>query len=147
MSKRIRHGDQLAVAFCTAIALTCAGARVPLPTLPAVETANRSALAARGQYLVRDASVCGHCHADPQRDADAPLSGGREFRDWRIGTARAANLTPDRATGLGAWNEAEIVRALRNGQSKEGRLLAPVMPYEWYHGMADDDALAVAVYL
>src|SRR5688572_16881426 len=143
-----RHHDQLALAACTVIALTCAGAHVPLPILPAVETTNRAELAARGRYIVRDVSVCGHCHAaDPKRDVDGPLIGGWEFRDWRIGTARAANLTPDDATGLGRWSEAEIVRALRNGQHRNGRLLAPVMPYEWYHEMADDDALAVAVYL
>src|SRR5439155_4750030 len=58
-----------------------------------------------------------------------------------------SNLTPDNATGLGTWSEAEIVRALRNGQHKDGRLLAPVMPYEWLHEMSDDDAFAVARYL
>jgi len=70
-----------------------------------------------------------------------------EFHDWRIGTARASNLTPDAATGLGAWSEGEIVRSIRNGVDKEGRLLAPVMPYEWFHEMSDADALAVARYL
>jgi cytochrome c553 len=70
-----------------------------------------------------------------------------EFHDWRIGTARASNLTPDPETGLGSWSEAEIVRAIRNGQSRDGRLLAPVMPYEWFHEMSDDDAFAVARYL
>ncbi len=29
-------------------------------------------------------------------------------------------------------------------RSRDGRLLAPVMPYEWFHGMSDDDAFAVA---
>ena len=75
------------------------------------------------------------------------MSGGREFRNWRIGTARATNLTSDPETGLGSWSEAEIVRALRNGQSRDGRLLAPIMPYEWFHGMSDEDAFAIAGYL
>ena len=105
-------------------------------------------LVARGEYIVRDVAVCGHCHAaEPTLDVDGPLSGGMEFEDWRIGTARASNLTPDSATGLGRWSDADIVRALRNGQSKDGRLLAPVMPYAWFHGMSDRDALAVARYL
>jgi mono/diheme cytochrome c family protein len=104
--------------------------------------------AGRGEYIVRNVAVCGHCHAaDPQHDVDGPLSGGLEFRDWRIGVARASNLTPDNATGLGTWSEAEIARAIRNGQRKDGRLLAPVMPYEWLHEMSDDDAFAVARYL
>jgi mono/diheme cytochrome c family protein len=97
--------------------------------------------------IVRNMAVCGGCHAASERDPDGPLSGGREFRDWRIGTARASNLTPDNETGLGTWSEAEIVRALRTGQRKDGRLLAPVMPYEWFHEMSDDDAFAVARYL
>lgn len=90
----------------------------------------------------------GQCHAvDPEHDVDGPLNGGKEFRDWRLGTIRAANLTPDRSTGLGAWSEAEIVRALRNGQRKDGRVLAPVIPYKWFHLMSDEDAFAVASYL
>jgi len=101
----------------------------------------------RGEEIVRNAAVCGQCHAASERDPDGPLSGGKEFRDWRIGVARASNLTPDDDTGLGTWSEADIVRALRSGQRKDGRLLAPVMPYEWFHDMADDDALAVARYL
>ncbi len=105
--------------------------------------------AARGEYIVRSVAICGSCHAavGPERDPDGPLSGGMEFHNWRIGTSRASNLTPDPETGLGAWSDAEIVRALRNGQSRNGRLLAPVMPYEWFHEMSDEDAFAVARYL
>jgi mono/diheme cytochrome c family protein len=106
----------------------------------------QNASVARGEYIVRNAAVCGGCHAAGQ-DPDGPLSGGREFRDWRIGVARAANLTPDPETGLGTWSEADIVRALRTGVRKDGRLLAPVMPYAWFNEMSDDDALAVARYL
>lgn len=128
------------------IALGCRHGNVPVPAFSPATTSN--ATSARGESIVRNAAVCGQCHAaDPQRDVDGPLSGGMEFSDWRIGTARAANLTSDVETGLGSWSDAEIVRALRNGERKDGRLLAPVMPYEWLHGMSDDDALAVARYL
>lgn len=97
---------------------------------------------------MKNVAVCGHCHAaDPKRDVDGPLSGGAEFRDWRLGVARASNLTSDSDTGLGRWTDGEIVRALRNGQSRNGRLIAPVMPYEWFHDMSDADAFAVAQYL
>ena len=101
----------------------------------------------RGAYIVRNVAVCGSCHSSDPKNPDAPLSGGKEFRDWRIGVARASNLTPDVDTGLGTWSEDDIVRALRTGQRKSGRLLAPVMPYEWFHDMSDDDARAVARYL
>ena len=127
------------------LVLGCGHARVPLPTLAAASSGDASV--ARGEYIVRTVSVCGHCHAADRKDPDGPLSGGIEFQNWRIGTARGSNLTPDPETGLGNWTEAEIVRAIRNGLRKDGRLLAPVMPYEWYHGMSDADALAVARYL
>lgn len=125
----------------------CASRNVALPELTSAGTGGAADLVARGEYIVRNAATCGGCHAADQHNPDGPLSGGAEFKDWRLGTIRAANLTPDTATGLGAWSAAEIVRALRTGERKDGRLLAPVMPYEWLHGMSDDDALAVARYL
>ncbi|HEV8659457.1 MAG TPA: cytochrome c, partial [Thermoanaerobaculia bacterium] len=125
-------------------ALSCSHTRIPLSSVPKAVASD----AARGESIVRNVAVCGQCHAaDPEHDVDGPLSGGKEFRNWRIGTSRASNLTSDAATGLGTWSEAEIVRALRNGQRKDGRLLSPVMPYEWFHEMSDDDAFAVAQYL
>ena len=124
--------------------LSCRHAQIPLPSIAKPVPSDT----ARGEYIVRNVAVCGGCHAaDPKQDVDGPLSGGIEFRDWRIGTSRAANLTSDAETGLGTWSDAEIVRAVRNGQRKDGRLLAPVMPYEWFHEMSDDDAFAVARYL
>lgn len=133
----------LLLALGSLIIAGCSHTNVPLPQPP-----QAAVTAERGEYIVRSAAVCGGCHAaDREHDPDGPLSGGGEFKNWRIGTARASNLTPDDATGLGTWSEAEIVRALRNGVRKDGRLLAPVMPYEWFHEMSDDDAFAVARYL
>lgn len=123
------------VLFCFALAIVAATAQA------------QDATAARGEYIVRNAAVCGHCHAANRKNPDGALSGGTEFRNWRVGVARASNLTPDVETGLGAWSEEEIVRSLRNGVRRDGRLLIPVMPYEWMHEMSDADALAVARYL
>lgn len=128
------------------LAASCRHAQVPLPATPA-EAQAETASVARGEYVVRNVAVCGHCHSSDPKNADGTLSGGREFRNWRIGTARGTNLTPDPETGLGAWSDAEIVRAIRNGQSRDGRLIAPIMPYEWFHGMSDADAFSVARYL
>jgi len=125
------------------LAVSCRHAQVPLPSVPQ----GASISASRGEAIVRDVAVCGGCHGAEEKNPDGALSGGREFHNWRIGTVRASNLTPDAETGLGSWSEAEIVRAIRNGQRKDGRLLAPVMPYEWFHEMADEDAFAVARYL
>lgn len=135
------------VLLASAVLAGCGGGgQLPLPELPVA--ADTAGLVARGEYLVRTVAVCGHCHAeDPQADPDGPLVGGLAFRNWRLGTIRASNLTPDTATGLGLWSVAEVVRAIRTGQARDGDLLAPVMPYRWLHGMSDRDALAVALYL
>jgi mono/diheme cytochrome c family protein len=135
------------LALCAlTLSAACGGGHVQLPELTQLQ--DTAGLAARGEYIVRSVAVCGHCHAaDPQKNPDGPLSGGFAFKNWRIGTARAANLTPDTETGLGRWSEAEIVRAIRNGEDREGHLITPVMPYEWFRDMSDRDALAVARYL
>jgi mono/diheme cytochrome c family protein len=145
----MRHEKRstLVLAVFALMTWNCGHGQIPLPAAPAGISGDAAALNARGEFIVRNAAVCGGCHSASERDPDGVLSGGREFRDWRIGVARASNLTPDNETGLGAWSDAEIVRALRNGQDKDGRLLAPVMPYEWFHEMSDDDAFAVARYL
>ena len=144
--KNLHTRPGVAVLAMAMVGFGCGARRVPLPQLPPTGSAANDA--ARGEYVVRTLSVCGHCHAaDPKHDPDGPLSGGMAFRNWRFGTVHAANLTPDPETGLGAWSEAEIVRALRSGQRRDGRLLVPVMPYAWFHEMSDDDALAVARYL
>jgi mono/diheme cytochrome c family protein len=137
------------IASAAAIFLSaCGGGHVQLPDLSAALRQDTTGLRARGEYIVRNVAVCGHCHAaDPEKNPDGPLSGGMAFKNWRIGTVRASNLTPENETGLGAWTEAEIVRAIRNGEDREGHLLTPVMPYEWFHDMSDADALAVAHYL
>jgi len=127
--------------------LSCRHAQVPLPKISEAVSSDGLRSAARGEYVVRNVAVCGGCHAADPKQPDGPLSGGMEFRNWRIGTSRASNLTSDAETGLGTWSEAEIVRAIRNGQSNRGRLLSPIMPYEWFHEMSDDDAFAVARYL
>ena len=138
---RVKYRSTLLALLAVAL-FGCQHASVPLP-----QTAPSTADAARGEYIVRSVAVCGGCHSADRKNPDGPLSGGAEFKNWRLGTARASNLTSDAATGLGSWSDAEIVRALRNGVRKDGRLLAPVMPYDWFHEMSEDDAFAVARYL
>jgi mono/diheme cytochrome c family protein len=145
MEDRIR--PYIASAFAALAMTACAPGRVPLPELRPAVVEDTSWLAARGEYIVRSVSICGHCHATDPREPDGPLGGGFAFRNWRLGTVRASNLTPDPATGLGEWTAPEIVRAIRNGVDRHDRVLAPVMPYHWFSGMTEGDALAVATYL
>ena len=94
-------------------------------------------LVARGQYLVR-AGSCFGCHTEA---GGAPYTGGRAI-ETPFGVVHAPNLTPD-ATGLAAWSSDDFWRALHNGRSRDGRLLAPAFPYPNYTriGRADSDAM------
>jgi mono/diheme cytochrome c family protein len=148
MISRSERWCRRALAGAFTLAAGCAGSTSELPQLAYSTVGDTTALLARGEYIVRSVAVCGSCHAEnPRQNRDGPLSGGMAFRSWRLGTLRAANITPDSATGIGAWSEAELVRAIRNGVDRDGEVLAPVMPYEWFHEMSDRDAFAVARYL
>jgi hypothetical protein len=69
---------------------------------------------------------------------------------FRRATARLTygrNLTPDKETGLGNWNSDDIVKAIRTGVRLDGRELAPIMPWQAFSYLTDDDAYAIAAYL
>src|SRR5688572_2890606 len=92
----------LGMALCL-LGTGCRTASIPVPSPPSMEL-DTGGQTERGEYIVRNVAVCGHCHAaSPQRDPDGPLSGGMEFKNWRLGIARASNLTSDPETGLGTW--------------------------------------------
>ena len=64
------------------------------------------------------------------------------------GVSFTTNLTPDRATGIGAWSEQNFVDAIRNGKkSGSGRDLLPPMPWRMYAQLTDDDLKAIYAYL
>lgn len=98
----------------------------------------------RGKELVRGLATCGFCHGGA-RSPDAPLSGGLPWHD-RYGEVKAANLTSDRKTGIGATTTADIFRVLRGGWAADDRHLSLDVHrgYEW---MADEDLAAIVSYL
>jgi mono/diheme cytochrome c family protein len=105
----------------------------------------------RGQYLSRIMD-CGGCHTPGvlagKPDQTRALAGSEiGFHIPDLGYFYPPNLTPDRQTGLGAWSEADIVRAVRTGVRPDGRQLVPVMPWHSYAALTDDDAQALARYL
>jgi mono/diheme cytochrome c family protein len=64
------------------------------------------------------------------------------------GVSFTANLTPDRQTGLGNWNERTFIDTIRNGRHLgRGRPLLPPMPAPVYANMTDEDLAAVFAYL
>lgn len=100
----------------------------------------------RGEYLVRNVMACGDCHAsDPLNPDYAGVS-----EDVSMGPIKAVfaapNLTNDPETGLGAWTDAEIARAIREGVDKDGRELL-IMPSINYRELSDEDTAAIIGYL
>ena len=63
------------------------------------------------------------------------------------GRVVAPNITSDVATGVGGWTDDELARAIREGVSRDGRTLFPMMPYERFRRMSDEDLASIIVFL
>jgi mono/diheme cytochrome c family protein len=103
----------------------------------------------RGAYLVEGIANCGNCHAPKEASGGVPLtplSGGPAVLS-PVFTAYPPNITPDRTSGIGAWTEDQLVTALREGRTPDGRMLRPPMPVPFYRGISDEDAHAIAAYV
>lgn len=121
-----------------------------LPYQEGIATPDASDKSARGAYLVNNVMGCTDCHTPIDPATGAPvmekyLGGGQPYEGpW--GIVYGGNITPDKETGLGDWNEEEIKRALVSGLSRDGRRLV-LMPWYAYSSLTGEDADAVAYYL
>jgi mono/diheme cytochrome c family protein len=99
-------------------------------------------LVQRGQYIFSLAGGCA-CHSDPK---GTPHAGAREF-PLPMAKVYSTNLTADKEAGLGDWSDKQIHDAMVKGIRRNGGKLLPVMPYEAYSGMAEEDLQALIAYL
>ncbi|HEY9240050.1 MAG TPA: cytochrome c [Burkholderiaceae bacterium] len=115
-----------------------------------LQTAQAAPTLERGRYLMDGVVACGNCHAARgERGAIVAakgLSGGMVFDD-PLFKAVAPNITPDAATGIGRYTDAQLVKAIREGVRPDGRLIGPPMPIEFYRHMSDDDVGSIVLYL
>jgi len=98
---------------------------------------------ARGARIARSRG-CLACHtsasADGLPDASLLFAGGVRVTAGPYGDFFSANLTSDDSTGLGAWTDEEIRRAITTGTSRDGRRSLPfVMPYTGYANLSPED--------
>jgi mono/diheme cytochrome c family protein len=104
----------------------------------------------RGEYLVH-AEMCGLCHTQINRTGiyrdDYYLAGGMRIEAYPHGVFVSRNLTSDPETGLGNWTEAQIAKAIRNGRAPNRTLNPWGMPWNFLHGLSEEDALAIGSYL
>ncbi|HKJ23881.1 MAG TPA: cytochrome c [Myxococcota bacterium] len=102
---------------------------------------------ARGEAVLREAGGC-TCHTDYPGEGDAApeLAGGRGLAT-PFGTYYSTNITPHRETGIGAWSDADFLRAMTEGRAPDGSHYFPVFPYPAFATMTRRDLLDLKAYL
>jgi mono/diheme cytochrome c family protein len=106
---------------------------------------------ARGEYLVTIGG-CNDCHTPGyffgKPDMEQFLGGSDVgFEIPGLGVFAGRNITPDKKTGIGSWTREQIVTAIQSGMRPDGRVLAPIMPWQSFAHLTKDDATAIAAFL
>jgi mono/diheme cytochrome c family protein len=96
----------------------------------------------RGRYL----AVLGDCISCHTAPGGKPFAGGAAL-ETPFGALIGPNITPDIATGVGAWSEEDFRRAMHEGIGRGGARLYPAMPYPAYTKVTRDDVSAIWAYL
>jgi mono/diheme cytochrome c family protein len=109
----------------------------------------------RGAYLAT-IGHCMECHTRWSRGvsdfAGGLGGGGRAFppppgAPAGIPDSIAANITSDPKSGIGAWSDQEIGRAVTHGLGRDGRPLKPPMAYGYYAALKPADLADIIAYL
>ncbi len=132
----------VAVALAVAAGLSQAWepAIVPMTAQPAQPA--DSAQIARGARL----AALGDCIVCHTAAHGKPFAGGRPL-GTPFGTIYTTNITPDAATGIGAWSLEAFTRAMRSGVARDGHLLYPAFPYPHFTRMTDADIADVYAFI
>ncbi|MBA3913569.1 MAG: c-type cytochrome [Acidobacteriales bacterium] len=99
-----------------------------------------------GKYLVTTVA-CDACHTPQVKGEAVPgmnYAGGVSFTEGQM-RAASANITPD-ASGIGYYDEALFLQAMRTGQVR-ARKLDPLMPYQAFSNFRGSDLKAMFAYL
>jgi mono/diheme cytochrome c family protein len=118
----------------------------PQPVAEPVSSPDRNDRLRWGEYLITISS-CNECHTPQARGATKPgleYSGGFAL-DGPWGAVASANITPD-ATGIGYYDEALFIQAMRTGYVK-ARKLNSIMPFGEFGALTDDDLKAMFAYV
>jgi mono/diheme cytochrome c family protein len=120
---------------------------------PSLQVERTAEQVARGEYLANHVTLCLDCHSGhdegrysrpPRREALGHGGDSFDHEDGFPGVVHFPNLTP---TGLGAWSDGEILRAMTSGVRRDGAPLFPLMPYGVYAHLSRRDAEALIAYL
>jgi mono/diheme cytochrome c family protein len=112
--------------------------------------------AENGEYLVTIAG-CLDCHSQRQFEFfSGPIRKGTEGMGGALfdnklmvmpGAVYARNITSDTATGIGNWTDAEVIRAVTQGISRNGDSLFPLMPYDHFSKLEKQDLLDIIAFI
>ena len=125
---------------------------LPYPTGP-ITAPDATDKVAFGKYICTGKVECFSCHSpsfettndmEPEK-TPGYFSGGNAMPDQEGNIVYTRNLTPDKTTGIGNWNEEQFVKALRFGQ-REGKpaLRFPMVPFP---ELTNEEASAIWAYL
>lgn len=92
------------------------------------------------------AGGCASCHATPNQDDRTVLGGGYALKS-PFGTFYVPNISPHPLDGIGSWEPAAFVRAMREGVSPDGRHYYPSFPYASYQRMPVGDLLDLFAFM
>jgi mono/diheme cytochrome c family protein len=112
------------------------------PISPPSVSAFDTSQIARGQMLA-SAGYCSSCHSTSNGPS---LAGGRAIKTG-FGTIYSSNITPDPASGIGAWSLNAFTRAMREGIARDGTELYPAFPFDHFTKLTDEDIGALYAYL
>jgi len=105
---------------------------------------------ARGAYLAGPLGHCIECHTPMgpggRRDWSRTGAGGTRMSSPQ-GPVLPPNITPSRSAGIGAWTDAQIIRAVTQGISADGHRLSPPMAFAYYARMRPKDLQDLVAYL
>lgn len=124
--------------------------RFPDTASPDLHASTDPAVIERGRVLVHGTAHCASCHGTYDRThpealrEEVPLSGGLPLEP-PFGVFYPPNITPDVATGIGAWSDGEIARVIRTGVRRDGTL--SVFMKLSVGPMSDADVTAILSYL
>ena len=101
----------------------------------------------RGAYLVQ-VGGCNDCHTLPEGPWMVTMAATATAFAGPWGVSHAANLTPDKETGLGSWTEAQFLQMIRSGRHLgQGRPILPPMPVQGLRAATEADQKAIFAYL
>ncbi|MDX1939060.1 MAG: c-type cytochrome [Saprospiraceae bacterium] len=109
---------------------------LPMPekAIPLPDTTDQIAW---GRYIATGVYGCFACHSEdfatvndlePEKSAGF-FGGGNPMLDFDGNLIPSANITPDKETGIGNWTEEQFLTTLKTGQSPNGPIRYPMLPY------------------